>query len=73
MLSMVPFAMTKKTATKQVGIRLPVDLWQRTQVVAAANGQRPGAFVAEVLEEALKRGEARLRARLAKTGGGHGQ
>jgi hypothetical protein len=58
--------MPKRKATKQVGIRLPTDLWGRTQVIAAANGLRPGAYVAQVLEAALAKGEAELRARLAR-------
>ena len=64
-LSMVPLVMpSSKRLTKQVGIRLPVDLWSRALVVAAASGKRPGAYVAEVLEVALLKGEHELRARL---------
>lgn len=71
-LRVVPFGVpSPKRVTKQVGIRLPVDLWTRTLVVAAASGKRPGAYVAEVLEVALQRGEKDLRARLKvpKAGG----
>lgn len=61
--------MKTKKPTKQVGIRLPVDIWQRAQVIAAANGMRPGAYIASVLAVALVKGEAELRAKLGGTRG----
>ncbi len=56
--------MAEASRTKQVGIRLPVALWERALLIAAAEGMRPGAYVASVLEVAVLRGEHRLRDRL---------
>ena len=68
-LRVVPLIMaSSKPLTKQVGIRLPVVLWSRVLVVAAASGKRPGAYVGEALEGAVQKGEQELRARLTKPG-----
>ncbi len=50
--------------TKQIGIRLPIDLWDRVNVVAAAAGKRPGGYVCALLEEAVARDERALADRL---------
>ncbi len=48
--------------TKQIGIRLPVELWSRVLAVVEAKGTRPGGYVKALLERAVARDERSLAA-----------
>lgn len=51
--------------TKQIGIRIPLAIWNRTKVIAASKGKRPGEYIASVLVAALPKEEVALIAKLA--------
>ncbi len=54
--------------TKQVGIRLPVELWDRVHIVAAAAGTSPGGYVKKLIETVIDADERALAGRLAARG-----